>query len=46
MPCSLIEVDRHFIDAYCLHFQGSDVIALMMEVVSISETLFNFCETT
>jgi hypothetical protein len=46
MPCSLIKVDQHFIDAYCPHFQDSDVIALMMEVVSISETLFNFCETT
>jgi hypothetical protein len=29
-PCSLVEVDRHFRGAYCLHHQGD----LMIEAVS------------
>jgi hypothetical protein len=24
VPCSPLEVDRHFGDAYCLHYQGDD----------------------
>jgi hypothetical protein len=36
--CSLIEVYRRFRSAYCLHHQ----VALMMEVISTSETSVNF----
>jgi hypothetical protein len=42
--CSLVEVDRRFGCAYCLHHQGSK--PLMMDVVSISKTSINFYETT
>jgi hypothetical protein len=38
-PCSLLEIDRRFSGAYCLHHQ---VIALMMEAVSIFETSVDF----
>jgi hypothetical protein len=41
-PCGLVEVDRHFRGAYCLHHQ----VALMVEAVSTSETSVNFYETT
>jgi hypothetical protein len=41
-PCSLVEVDRRFIGAYCLHHQD---IALMMEAVCTSETSVYFSET-
>jgi hypothetical protein len=48
VPCSLVEVDRHFRDAYCLHYQGDEalIIALMMEAVHTSETSINFYKTT
>jgi hypothetical protein len=38
-PCSLVEIDRRFTGAYCLHYEGD-------EAVSTSETLINFYETT
>jgi hypothetical protein len=38
---SLVEIDRRFIDAYCVHYQ----VALMMEAVSTSETSVNFYDT-
>jgi hypothetical protein len=41
-PCSLVEVDRRFIGAYCLHHQD---IALMLEAVCTSETSVYFSET-
>jgi hypothetical protein len=44
-PCSLIEVDRRFRSAYCLHHQGDDLIALKMEAVSTPETSVNFYQT-
>jgi hypothetical protein len=34
--CSLEEIDQHFRDACCLHYQA--MIVLMMEAVSIAET--------
>jgi hypothetical protein len=39
--CRLVEVDRRFTGAYCLHNQ-----ALMTEAVRISETSVNFYEIT
>jgi uncharacterized protein (DUF305 family) len=36
-PCSQVDVDRRFRDAYCHHHQ----IALTMEAVRTSETLVN-----
>jgi hypothetical protein len=44
--CSLVEIDRCFRGAHCLHHQGDVLIALMMEAVSISETLVSFYQTT
>jgi hypothetical protein len=38
-PCVLVEADRRFRDAYCLHQQGD--IAQMMTVVSASEASVN-----
>jgi hypothetical protein len=38
----MIEIDRRFRDAYCLHHQGD----LMIETVSTSETSANFYQTT
>jgi hypothetical protein len=40
-PCSLVEVYRRFRGASCLH----QLIVLMMEAASTSETLINFCQT-
>jgi hypothetical protein len=34
--CSLVEVDRRFRGAYCLHHQGGETV--MMEAVRTSET--------
>jgi hypothetical protein len=57
-PCSLIEVDRHFRGAYCLHHQGDDIrdyttqyprrlfIVLMMEAVRTYEASVNLHEPT
>jgi cAMP phosphodiesterase len=44
-PCSLTETGRHFRGAFCLRNQGDEFIALMVEVVSTSETSASFCET-
>jgi hypothetical protein len=41
-PCSLVEVDRRFRGAYCLH----RITALMMVAVRISKTSVYFNETT
>jgi hypothetical protein len=41
VSCSFIETDQCFRDSYCLHHQGE----LMMEAVSISETLVIFHKT-
>jgi hypothetical protein len=46
VPCSHVEVDRSFRGAYCLHHQGEEFIALMMEAVHTSETSVNFNVTT
>jgi hypothetical protein len=43
-PCSLVDTDRRFRGAYCLHHQG--LITLMMDAVSSSETLVNIYQTT
>jgi hypothetical protein len=40
-PCSLVDIDRRFRCAYCLHHQ-----ALMTETVSTSETSANIYQTT
>jgi hypothetical protein len=50
-PCSLVEVNRRFRSAYCLHHQGDNYsielfISLMMEVVRTSDTSANFNEIT
>jgi hypothetical protein len=46
-PCSLVDIDRCFRGAYCLHYQGvSSLTTLMMEAVSSSETLLNIYQTT
>jgi hypothetical protein len=42
-PCNLVEVYQRFRGTFCLHLQ---VIALMMEAVSTSETLVNFYQIT
>jgi hypothetical protein len=33
-PCSLVEVYRRFRGSCCLHHQGDEIIALMMEAAS------------
>jgi hypothetical protein len=38
VPCSLVEVYRHFRGACCLHYQG--------DIVSTCETFVNFYQTT
>jgi hypothetical protein len=43
-PCRLVEVYQRLRGTYCLHHQ--DLIALMMEATSTSETLVNFYQTT
>jgi hypothetical protein len=41
-PCSLVDVHRRFRSVYCLHHHGDEqLIALMMEAVSSSETQIN-----
>jgi hypothetical protein len=40
MPCSAVETDRCYRDAYCLY-----LVALFMERASTSETSANFYET-
>jgi uncharacterized membrane protein (DUF485 family) len=44
--CSHVEVDRRFKGAYCLHHQGDEFTALMMEAVRTCETSSNFNVTT
>jgi hypothetical protein len=39
--CSMVETDRRFRGAYCLHHQG----ALVMEALSTSETSVDFYHT-
>jgi hypothetical protein len=38
--CNLVEIDRRFRDAYCLHYQGAGI------AVSTSETCMYFYQTT
>jgi hypothetical protein len=46
-PCILVEIDRRFRGAYCLHHQGDESsYCLMMGAVRISETSVYFNETT
>jgi hypothetical protein len=46
-PYSVVDVDRRFRGAYCLHHQGDvSITALMMETVRISETSVYFQEST
>jgi hypothetical protein len=42
-PCSLVEVDRRFKGAYCLHYQGDDNGPVM--AVHTSGTSVYFSET-
>jgi hypothetical protein len=42
--CSLVQVDRRFTDAYCLHNQGNGL--QIMEAVRASETSVNIYKTT
>jgi hypothetical protein len=42
--CSLVEVDRRFRGAYCLHYRLYD--GEMMEAICTSETSANFKKTT
>jgi hypothetical protein len=44
--CHLVVVDRRFRGAYCLHHQGDDDRALIMEVVSTPETSVYTNEST
>jgi hypothetical protein len=45
--CSLVHFDRCFEGAYCLHHQGDEqLVALMMEAISISETSVNIYQKT
>jgi hypothetical protein len=45
-PCSLVDTERCFWDAYCLRHQSVDNwTALMMEAVSASETSPNIYQT-
>jgi hypothetical protein len=45
--CSLLDVDRCFREAYCLHHQGDESeIDMMMEAVSSSETQVNIHQIT
>jgi hypothetical protein len=41
-PCSLVEVYQRFRGLYC----SNNIIAVMMEAASTSETLVNFYQTT
>jgi hypothetical protein len=41
-PCSLVETDRRFRGAYCLHYQNDE----MMEAVRTSQKTINFYQTT
>jgi hypothetical protein len=41
-PCTLVEIDRLFISAYCFHHQG----ALVMEAVRTSEMSKSFYQIT
>jgi hypothetical protein len=49
-PCSVVEIDRRFRDAYCLyhhrHVDPSTIKAMMMEAESTSETSVSFYQTT
>jgi hypothetical protein len=52
-PCSLVEFERRFRGAHCLHHQGevsevlvASIVALIMEAASISQTSENFYQTT
>jgi hypothetical protein len=45
-PCSLVEVYQRFRGPSCLHHQGDEFIALMMEAARTSENLVNFYQTT
>jgi hypothetical protein len=40
-PCSLVEIDRRFRGAYCLHHQGG----LVVTAVSLSEMPVNLYQT-
>jgi hypothetical protein len=45
--CILVESDRSFRGAYCLHHQGDEsVIALMIEAVRTSDTSAHFYQNT
>jgi hypothetical protein len=44
--CSLVEVYQRFGGACCLHHQDNELITLMMEAESTSETSVNFYHTT
>jgi hypothetical protein len=44
-PCSIL-VNRHFRGAYCLHHQGGEFIALMIEAVRTYKTSVYYNETT
>jgi hypothetical protein len=44
-PFSLVNIEQSFREAYCLHHKG-DVMALMIEAVTASGTLFSIYQTT
>jgi hypothetical protein len=46
LPSSLLGIDRRFKGEYCLHHQGDEFIALMMEAVRTSEKAVYSNETT
>jgi hypothetical protein len=48
VPCSLVEVYRHFRGMYSLHLQGERVIRVLcsMEAICSSKATVNFCRTT
>jgi hypothetical protein len=42
VSCSVVYVYRRFRGAYCFHNKADNLIALMMEAASTSETLADF----
>jgi hypothetical protein len=46
VPCSLVEFYQRFRGACCLHHQGNDGGALLIEAATTSEMLVNLYQTT
>jgi hypothetical protein len=45
-PCSLVDSDQHFKDAYCRHHQGDDHLQDTLFTWKYNSRLNNICTTT